>query len=208
MKIKTEHPVAYDSPDHLCPWGTARDNSTDYGFILEIESFFNGKKIKTLDIGCSGGQLTIDFHNRGHEAIGIEGSDYSVVNQRANWPQYHNNLLFTCDATKPYEVLDEKEEKLVKFDLITAWEVVEHIHEKDFEMFFENILSHLKEDGIFCASINPYEDTRDGFDIHQSVFDQEKWYSILKKFFVVEDMPFHNKVRYGGSFHVLCRKPK
>jgi 2-polyprenyl-3-methyl-5-hydroxy-6-metoxy-1,4-benzoquinol methylase len=77
MKVITEHKVATESPDHLFPWGTARDNTTDLGFIDEIENYFN-KKIKTLDIGCSGGQLTIDFHNRGHLAIGIEGSDFSL----------------------------------------------------------------------------------------------------------------------------------
>ena len=76
MKVITDHPVALNSPDHIFPWGTKRDNTTDVGFIEEIEDYFGRRnKIKALDIGCSGGQLTIDFCMRGHDAIGIEGSD-------------------------------------------------------------------------------------------------------------------------------------
>ena len=39
ISLKTDYPVAYDSPDHLYPWGTKNDNSTDIGFIDEICSF-------------------------------------------------------------------------------------------------------------------------------------------------------------------------
>lgn len=206
MKVITEHKIATESPDHLFPWGTARDNTTDLGFIGEIENYFN-KKIKTLDIGCSGGQLTIDFHNRGHLAVGIEGSDFSLNNGRANWSDYNNKLLFTCDATKPYKIAED-DDQMIKFDLITAWEVLEHIDEPDFDIFFKNILDHMEVDSIFCASICPEEDIIEGFKLHQSVFDKDVWFSKLSKYFDVYDMPFNNKVRYGSSFHVLCKKKK
>lgn len=156
MNIVTDYPVALDSPDHIYPWGTANDNTTDIGFINEIESYFQNKKIKMLDIGCSGGQLVIDFHSRGHQSIGIEGSNFSVKSGRANWPKYHNKILFTCDATKPYKIMDGKEN--VIFDLITAWEVVEHISFDDLEIFFNNIKNHMNKDSIFCASISTEED--------------------------------------------------
>jgi len=205
MKIITDFPVAVDSPDHIFPWGTKRDNTTDIGFILEIENYFKGKKITTLDVGCSGGQLTVDFKSRGHDAIGIEGSDYSANNYRANWPLHNNHLLFTCDATKPYQAVNDKGVK-VKFDLVTAWEVIEHIHEDDFDMFFGNIVNHMHKDSIFCGSIAPVEDVIEGFILHQSVHNKEKWFNeILNKYFTVEEFPFSNKVRYGDSFHVLLK---
>jgi SAM-dependent methyltransferase len=225
ISVETEHPVALDSPDHIFPWGTARDNTTDIGFIKEAESYLRGAsptnhKIKTLDIGCSGGQLTIDFLERGHLAVGIEGSDYSVKHGRANWPAYHNFCLFTADATKPYRVLD-KQNNIILFDLITSWEVIEHIHSDDFEIFFSNIKNHMHENSIFCGSINPYHDHVNqemiketnmdqehmGLEIHQSVFTESSWFEILNKHFSsVEYMPFVNKVRYGGSFHILLKK--
>jgi cyclopropane fatty-acyl-phospholipid synthase-like methyltransferase len=205
MKVITEYPVAYDSPDHLYPWGTARDNTTDHGFIAEVEEYFGHKPLRILDIGCSGGQLVVDLNARGHQAVGIEGSDYSIKNSRANWPSYHNQCLFTCDATKPYSVVDDSGAQ-VKFDLVTAWEVVEHIKPSDLDAFFGNIINHMHSESIFCASIAPIPDVQGGYTLHQSVYDADTWKkSILNKYFQVFDLPFVNKVRYGDSFHVLLK---
>jgi len=207
MKVITDHPVAYDSPDHIFPWGTKRDNTTDPGFIREIEEWFGGRKIKTLDVGCSGGQLTIDFNNRGHMAVGIEGSDYSVKHARANWPQFHNVCLFTCDATKPYQIVDDEGNQIL-FDLVTSWEVVEHIASHDLRPFFDNIKKHMADDAIFCASIAPIPDVVEGHVLHQSVYPKDVWFNVLlpEHFSVITDLPFKNKVRYGDSFHVMLKK--
>lgn len=205
-KIITDHPVAADSPDHQFPWGTKRDNTTDLGFIAEVEQFF-GRTIRTLDIGCSGGQLTIDFNKRGHAAIGIEGSDYSVKHARANWPKWHNVCLYTCDASKPFKIVYDDDSPII-FDLITAWEVVEHIHPDGLDQFFTNITNHMSPESIFTASIAPIPDVIEGHVLHQSVFDEKTWMEeILPKYFKkVGKLPFANKVRYGDSFHVLCWK--
>lgn len=207
MKVLTQHLVATDSPDHLYPWGTARDNTTDHGFINEVEQYLGNKSLKVLDIGCSGGQLVVDFNARGHNAVGIEGSDYSVKQQRANWPAYHNICLFTCDATKDYTVVEQGTTPVL-FDLITAWEVVEHIKYDDLGTFFGNITKHMHKESIFCASIAPIPDVQGGYTLHQSVYSAEEWKNnILPKYFRVFDLPFHNKVRYGDSFHVLLKLP-
>jgi SAM-dependent methyltransferase len=100
ISLITNYPIAYDSPDHIFPWGTMRDNSSSSDFIEEMEKHFSKQPIKMMDLGCSGGQLVVDFHNRGHLAVGLEGSDYSVKIQRANWPEWYNKILFTCDLTK------------------------------------------------------------------------------------------------------------
>jgi 2-polyprenyl-3-methyl-5-hydroxy-6-metoxy-1,4-benzoquinol methylase len=206
MKIITNYPVAYESEDHIFPWGTMRDNTTDLGFISEVENYFFAKKIKTLDIGCAGGQITIDFKSRGHIAIGIEGSDHNVKHQRGNWAKFHNLNLFTCDATKPYIIIDETNNHVI-FDLITSWDVVEHINQKDFDCFFGNILNHMNENSIFCCSIAPTTDIVEGHVLHQSVFDKKTWMeNILSKYFIVNELPFQNKVRYGDSFHLLLKK--
>ena len=66
ITLKTNHPIAYDSPDHVFPWGTMRDNSTNSGFIDETLDYWKqrGKgTINFLDLGCSGGQLVIDYIN-------------------------------------------------------------------------------------------------------------------------------------------------
>jgi len=215
IKLITNNPVAYESPDHLMPWGTKNDNSTNHLFIDEIQTFFKQNyeldKIKFLDLGCSGGQLVVDFHNRGNLSVGLEGSDYSVKHQRANWPEYHNSLLFTCDITKPYSLHDGDDK--INFNIITAWEVVEHIHPDDLKNFFQYINDNLEEEGIFLASISTKEDIIEGHILHQSVFSEKIWYEKLNNDIlqntnlVLYSYPFLNVVRGDwGSFHICLKK--
>jgi len=156
LQVKTEHPVAIDSPDHKWPKGTRYDNHTDPIFIEEVEKYFNNQKINFVDLGCAGGQLALDFMGRGHTALGLEGSDYSAINKREGWARYYEKYLFTCDLTKPYTIT--KDDKPLLFDCITSWEVLEHIKEEDLPQFMQNIVNHLKPEGIFCASVTSYPD--------------------------------------------------
>jgi SAM-dependent methyltransferase len=210
IKIVTEHPIAYESPDHIMPWGTMRDNSTNIQFIEETEKYFGQTSFRTLDIGCSGGQLTVDYANRGHLAVGVEGSDYSIKHQRANWPAHHKRLLFTCDATKPFHLEYITGDKVL-FDLITAWELIEHIHPNDLNALFKNIAANLAPDGVFVASISTKPDVINGVTLHQSVFPEFEWrFDILQDTGALADTglewivyPFQHKVRAdGGSFHI------
>jgi 2-polyprenyl-3-methyl-5-hydroxy-6-metoxy-1,4-benzoquinol methylase len=209
--LKTDHPIAYDSPDHLMPWGTMRDNTTNANFIEEIHEFFKLNydldNFNFLDLGCSGGQLAVDFYKQGNLSVGLEGSDYSVKHQRANWPEYHNKILFTCDVTKPYSLYNEG--KKIEFDIITAWEVVEHIHPDDLSDFFKYINDNLKPGGIFLASVSTIEDVIEGFKLHQTLFSEVEWYQKLPKLTSLKlyQYPFTYKVREGnGSFHILLIK--
>lgn len=209
--LKTDHPIAYDSPDHLMPWGTMRDNTTNANFIEEIHEFiklnYDLDNFNFLDLGCSGGQLAVDFSKRGNLSVGLEGSDYSVKHQRANWPEYHNKILFTCDVTKPYSLYNEGEK--IEFDIITAWEVVEHIHPDDLSDFFKYINDNLKPGGIFLASVSTIEDVIEGFKLHQTIFSEVEWYQKLPKLTSLKlyQYPFTYKVREGnGSFHILLIK--
>lgn len=211
MKLITQHTLAINSPDHNYPWGTIRDNNTSLPFIKEIENYFNEKqKLSILDIGCSGGQLVVDFYNRGHDAIGIEGSDISLKSGRANWPEYHNKLLFTCDATQPYTITDNFMQKKVYLDCITAWEVIEHIAPNELETFFTNITNHMHEKSIFVGSISLVGDSPLGVQLHQSLFEKEEWLNnILPKYFIVEEYPFNFTVRpdvVNTSFFVKLKK--
>ena len=214
ITLQTNHPIAFNSPDHLMPWGTRRDNHTNPKFIEEIHQYFKLKhevdNFNFLDLGCSGGQLVVDLHNNGNIAVGLEGSDYSVKHQRANWPEYHNKILFTCDVTKPYTIYNNSEK--VEFDMITAWEVVEHIHPDDLSAFFLQISNNLKFGGVFLASISTKEDVIQGYKLHQTVWDEITWYKNFPKLLKETNLetyqyPFEHKVRWdGGSFHILLQK--
>lgn len=181
IKIITNHPIATDSPDHLHPWGTKRDNFTKLEFVNEIKNYFDNKPFNFLDLGCSGGQLVIDFKNinPNNISIGLEGSDYSANIGRANWAKYHNTNLFTCDITKPFSI--EKNGTLVKFDLITAWEVLEHIPPDLLDTLFQNIYNNLSDQGVFAGSINMRSDKPQGVELHLTREKPPFWEKVFKR---------------------------
>ncbi len=185
IELETKNPIAFESPDHLNPWGTSRDNSTNKKFVE-----FMAKRIRTehpqgsfgsLDLGCSGGQLVKDFTDLGWMAVGLEGSDFSLKHKRANWPALAGRNLFTCDVTKPFQI--RSREQPAKFHLITMWEVLEHIHPNDLPQLFTNILQHLERGGYFVASTTSAPDIHNGVDLHQTKWTNAEWKVWLKKSF-------------------------
>ena len=208
IKLKSNHRVAYESSDHRIPYGTARDNNTKVGYIEEVEDFFDGEKIHYMDLGCAGGQLVVDFHTRGHVSVGLEGSDYGVKHNFANWPKYNESVLFTCDITKPFNLTDENGNPVL-FDCISSWEFMEHIAQKDLDQVFTNVVNHLKPSGVFLGSVSyraqePY---------HQTVMQEPEWKAKYfdKYFNLVGKYRFTNKVRepkLGMSFYYFLQAPK
>lgn len=157
VKLVTDAPIAYESLDHLYPHGTIRDNTRYPRFVKKCEDLLGRtENLSFLDLGCSGGGMVLEAALRGHFSIGLEGSDCSLKEQRAEW-RLLGNRLQTCDITKPFRLEDEKGE-LQRFDIITAWEVMEHIAENDLPNLFQNILLHLKSDGYFIASVANWKD--------------------------------------------------
>jgi 2-polyprenyl-3-methyl-5-hydroxy-6-metoxy-1,4-benzoquinol methylase len=183
LKVITEHKIAFESPDHIAPYGTKNDNSTNRAFILLINKLlareFLNNQLKFLDLGCSGGQLVKDFKDLGYISVGLEGSDYSLKHKRANWPLLAGKSLFTCDITKPFEI--KLEDKKVKFHLITAWEVLEHIRREDLGNVFLNIINHLEEGGYFIASTSSSSSISDGLELHQTRMTNKEWRAYIKE---------------------------
>ncbi len=127
--LYTNRPVAVDSPDHLFPYGVKQDNSRNPLFNKKLYALLGRKPLHILDFGCAGGGFVKDCLDDGHIAIGLEGSDYCKRTGRAEWSTIPDHL-FTCDITAPFflkAVNDLGEETDVKFDVITAWEFMEHI---------------------------------------------------------------------------------
>ncbi len=176
IQVVTEHPVAIHSNDHLHPRGTANDNTRAPFFIRKCEELFPGKKLKYMDIGCAGGGIVLDALLRGHFAIGLEGSDYSLLHQRAEWRALRNSL-FTCDVTYPFEVKSIEGNEHINFDVISAWEVLEHIPEECLDQMIENIVNHLEIGGIFVGTAAQFEDYDpvSGASMHVTIKPQEWW---------------------------------
>jgi len=203
LQVVTEHPVAFKSPDHLAPFGTMYDNSTNRGFILLLNEIVRQKGFGVdgpayMDLGCSGGQLVKDFIDLNWTAVGLEGSDYSLKHRRANWKTLAGKNLFTCDLTKPFQV--QRNGQPLKFNLITAWEVMEHIHPNDLDQVFGNIRSHLAEGGYFIASTASYSSIQDGIELHQTRMTNSEW-----RKFIAQRYPDLQAVDLGLQIHQYVR---
>ena len=114
-----------------------------------------------------------DFTDLGWTAVGLEGSDFSQKHGRANWPALAGKNLFTCDVTKPFDLRIDGQP--ARFDLITAWEVLEHIPTNDLEALFSKISVLLAPGGYFVASTTSAADIHDGMDLHQTKMTNNQW---------------------------------
>ena len=70
LTIKARKQIAYDSNDHIFPWGTKRDNSQNPRFNSQLINLFQERSgqscIKILDIGCAGGGFVKSIIDDGH----------------------------------------------------------------------------------------------------------------------------------------------
>ena len=197
LEIRTERPVAVSSPDHIHPWGTANDNSANPGFNRKLAWWLPIKTLRVMDVGCSGGGFVKSILDQGGLAVGIEGSDYSKIRGRAEWATIPGNL-FTADATAPFAIVNVDaagRESQVAFNLITAWEFIEHISEQDLASVFENFKRNLAPGGAIIMSISTRPDIINGVNLHQTVQDEAWW---MRK---LSELGFRNHPKAVNYFH-------
>lgn len=181
VMLKNSAGPALRSVDHIVPKGTVRDNTRWPRLAVWAEEEF-GRKIRALDLGCAGGGLVFDMVSAGHDAVGVEGSDLSARFSRAEWGTIRDRL-FVADITRDFQLWDDAAGAPAAFDLITAWEVLEHIPEHLLPGLFANILRHLKQGGVFAASVATYEDVdgATGLRWHQTVQPKSWWLEMVQR---------------------------
>lgn len=177
--LETEFPVAFTSNDHLNPKGTIEDNTRCPKYFHKCEEMFPDKaKLRFLDMGCSSGGLVLDALLRGHFAIGLEGSDISLKEQRAQWRIIPDNL-FTCDISKEFFLKNRHTGETQEFDVVSMWDVVEHIAESDLPQLLKNIRTHLSVGGCFFASVSMSESIVNGVELHVTRKPRDWWEKTL-----------------------------
>ncbi|MEM7243898.1 MAG: glycosyltransferase [Acidobacteriota bacterium] len=182
--LDTDRPVAVSSPDHHVPTGTRQDNSRNPVFDEKLAALLPDRRLRVLDLGCSGGAFVKSCHDAGHLAVGLEGSDFSQGRKRAEWATIPDRL-FTCDVTAPFTVRaaedDADEATLLCFDVVTAWEVMEHFATDDLSAVCANVAAHLAPGGIWIMSVNLKECHVDGTHLHQTVESPRWWRRFLEE---------------------------
>jgi 2-polyprenyl-3-methyl-5-hydroxy-6-metoxy-1,4-benzoquinol methylase len=174
--VNAERNVACDSPDHLMPWGTRHDNFANQRFNYKLWALYPvSSVVKVLDLGCSGGGFVKSCIEDGHFAVGLEGSDFSKKYRRAAWAT-NPDSLFTCDVTRPFQVVQPNADgRLMEFDVVTAWEFIEHISEDDLTAVAANVHAHLAPGGLWILSVANYEHVVGGVRLHQTVRPKSWW---------------------------------
>ncbi len=183
LRLVAERAVAVSSADHQVPWGTRLDNSRNLRFNAKLNTLFNHESLLILDLGCAGGGFVQDCIDQGHTAIGLEGSDYSKRRGRAAWRSIPD-VLFTCDISRPFNIVGEYGEnptQPVQFDVVTSWEVLEHLAQADLVTVCENVRQHLKKTGLWIVSISPNSEVRNGKQLHQTVHPRMWWVEFFEK---------------------------
>ncbi len=216
----TEHPIAVDSPDHVTAEhsGAGNDNSRNPNFNEKLRTLF-GRDISLLDLGCAGGGFVHSLIKDGHFAIGVEGSDYCKTRKKFEWEHLDGTRLFTADITKPFQVIgtDGQTNHNVKFDVVTCWEVMEHITVQDLPKLVKNVLEHLEPAGIWVMSVS---EQRDGY-FHRTIETRRWWLRFFEQHGLVFDEAAYNlfhpdwvrgpiqtpwAICAGQSFHLVMRR--
>jgi SAM-dependent methyltransferase len=213
------------------------DDSRNARFNAKLYSLLGERRsLRVMDLGCAGGGFVKDLVNDGHDAIGLEGSDYSTKwdgpggteqeratrkpGRRAEWATIPDRL-FTCDITRRFEVLSGEMNHpdgeyfyggAATFDVITAWEVMEHLPEERLPTLVDNVLRHLKPEGLWIMSVS----SQSGGPHHQTVKSREWWVTLFERHGLANDQ---EKVHYFGddwirgpnqnapqSFHLILKR--
>ena len=147
-------------------------------------------------------------------AVGLEGSDYSRKHKRAEWGTIPN-FLFTADVTANFDVYIESNNhrESLRFEVVTAWEMIEHIAESDLPNLAANVMKHLMPEGLWIMSISPLEEIINGVRLHQTVHPKSWWIEMFKSIGFEHLEPyvdyfnsqFVRGPKYGapGSFHLV-----
>lgn len=189
IKVICDTPVAVDSPDHIQPRGTAENHMTHFGFIVAMRRRLGPGKAM-LDLGCSSGRLVRDFRRIGWTAVGLEGSDYSLKAKRPCWDKEAYLSLFTCDIGKPFEILNNG--RITKFDLITCFQVVEHLDTERLETLMKFVERQSTTGTLFIISTANNSEVVNGVELHVTQWNRAQWSAFfaknLPKFRLVESL--------------------
>ena len=162
--------------------------------------------LKMLDVGCGEGHYVRDAIEEGIDAYGIDVSSYALENALA---EVKDRITFGSITKIPFG--DEE------FDLMTAFDVIEHIHPKDTLNAIAEIRRVLKPDGIVIITTPSSNFGAWVSDLtHINVRPPKFWKLILEEhdfkvrmFYVPSFLKYYmkNHIRLPDSIEFLVEEP-
>jgi hypothetical protein len=193
MGIITDHPIAIGSYDHENPKG-ALDQQGHEGleFFAVLKTSY--PDIKTvLDVGTAAGWFVYNGVRSGFDIYGIEGTD--KADAATPWVLYKNVRLFHADLRYPFYLFNHttaggQRALSPLFDLVTAWDVLEHLTEEGIDNFLKCI--YMMSRKYFMATIEFTEENNEGY--HILCRPREWWVEKFKDYGFIEQ-PFDQIVQ-------------
>jgi len=154
---------------------TFEEINSDLRFAYQyVSQFVNNMSI--LDFGCGGGYGT-EFLSRftSKKTVGYDVS-HVAINAAKSFFSTPSHLHFTY-------VLPQD-----RFDVVTSFQVVEHIEPRDLPEYFKTLCSHLQSNGtIFIATPNKnrtsYRLKRPIMPFHKTEYTPETFETLLRQYF-------------------------
>lgn len=134
------------------------------------------ENVKThIDIGASRAYLSMRLATGGINSYAIDGWTYGLDNDNLD---IDKSKYAVCDMVAfDFKALDF--EKF--FDISTAFEVTEHIHEKDIRRFYDNV-AYMSKEHICSVHVGGVDSTM-GFETnHHNVKDLNWWKEFLGRY--------------------------
>lgn len=144
-----------------------------------------------LDAGCAMGILVSEFRKRGVDAYGIDYSDYAVENADPIARPY-------CIQGSLADPIPQRLDR--KFDLITCFEVLEHMSEEDGKKAIKN-LCRLSDTIVFCSTPDDYEDPT-----HINIRQRHYWARCFAECMFFDDLFY--RPTYITGYAVCYRRRK
>jgi len=166
---------------NFCNYGTYGGYT---GKIMELSRFFVFRKSlsmirkhkkggKALDIGCAYGYLADFLSRKGFSVSGCDISDYALGVASRMFPHIDT---FRGDIDNGVELPEQG------FDLITAFEVLEHC--RNLDEIAVKVRNSLKPGGLFLISV-PDSDVvppeEQGDDSHISFLNEQEWVDVFSR---------------------------
>lgn len=176
--------------------------------ILDVmEKFHPGTQLRIFEAGCAKGYFVGHARMRGHEARGFDLSEYAI----GKAPDGAQGHVYQHDATTLWP------ERSNQFDIVCAWEFLEHIPTPHIETVLHEMLRTMKVEGgelwlktgIVVPDDHPFAGKVEDHDkTHVSMYPREWWEDRFRQLGLIPfkdaqdelDRTFRNRDWYGRFF--------